>query len=212
MVPGWATDYQIFDTLDLKYNYVVPVDFNPDDFKDTLSEFLETSSIGLVSLFGWSQGGFMAVDFASHNTRKVGGLILAGIRKRYDQSALEGIRRKLERNKRAFLYKFYLDCFSPDDNEGRNWFKRRLLKKYLDRMGLEYLVRGLDYLSGAQINIGSLSGVKKIRIFHGGQDKIAPLDEALEIKSLLPQADFIYMERAGHALFLNPDFKERFDG
>ena len=212
LVPGWATDYQIFDTLDLNYNYVLPVDFNPVDFKDSLLKFLKTSSIERVSLFGWSQGGFLASDFASHNTERIDELILVGIRKRYDQNALKEIRCKLKQNKRVFLYKFYLNCFSADDNKQRSWFKKRLLKKYLDRISLEYLIRGLDYLSSQEIKAEALSGVKNIRIFHGGQDRIAPLKEALEIKSCLRHAEFTVLNKSGHLLFLNPDFRGKFNG
>src|SRR3989338_10238336 len=117
LVPGWATDYRIFYNLDLNYNYLLPVDFSPAGFADSLSEFLDTLSIGRVSLFGWSQGGFLASDFASHNAGKINELVLAGIRKRYDCKALEEIKLKLTKNKKAFLYKFYLDCFSAADKE-----------------------------------------------------------------------------------------------
>ncbi|MEK6732671.1 MAG: alpha/beta fold hydrolase [Candidatus Omnitrophota bacterium] len=212
LVPGWATDYKIFDTLDLKYNYILPIDINFIDFKYSLLKFLEASSVERVSLFGWSQGGFLASDFASHNTEKIDELILAGIRKRYDQNTLEEIRCKLKQNKRAFLYKFYLNCFSQYDNKACGWFKRSLLKKYLDQMNVEYLLCGLDYLSCARIKAEFLSGVKMIRIFHGAQDKIASLDEALEIKSCLSHAQFIVLDRLGHLLFLNPDFRKKFNG
>lgn len=212
LVPGWATDYRIFDTMGLHYDYLLPVDFNPVRFTDSLSEFLDTLSIGRVSLFGWSQGGFLVSDFASRNAGKINELILAGIRKSYDQNALEEIKLKITKNKKAFLYKFYLDCFSSGDNEGRKWFKSQLLKEYLNCMNVGQLIEGLDYLSRARINTEALSGIKKIRIFHGSEDRIAPFEEALEIKSCLPQAEFIRIEGSGHILFLNPVFKKRFNG
>jgi len=212
LVPGWATDYRIFNTLDLNYNYLLPIDLNPFDFKDRLSEFLKASSIDHVSLFGWSQGGFIASGFASDNPGKIDELILSSIRKRYDKKFLEDIGFKVKKNKRAFLYKFYLDCFSPGDNPGLDWFKENLLKQYLDDMSVECLIEGLEYLSNAEMNHGSLSGVRKIRIFHGAEDRIAPLEEALEIKSSLAHAEFICMNGTGHLLFLNTDFKERING
>lgn len=212
LVPGWAMDYRIFNTLDLNYNYLLPINLNPFDFKDRLSEFLKASSIDRVSLFGWSQGGFIASDFALDNPGKIDELILSSIRKRYDKKVLEDIGFKVKKNKRAFLYKFYLDCFSPEDNPGLAWFKGHLLKQYLDNMSVEYLIEGLKYLSNAQMKHESLSGVRKIRIFHGAEDRIAPLEEALEIKSSLAHAEFICMNGSGHLLFLNPDFKERFNG
>src|SRR3989338_11130875 len=98
LAPGWAMDYRIFDSLDLNYNYLLPVDFSPAHFADNLSAFLDASSIGRVSLFGWSQGGFLASDFASANPGKINELILAGIRGRYDREALEEIKLKLAKN------------------------------------------------------------------------------------------------------------------
>lgn len=212
LVPGWATDYKIFDTLDLKYNYILPINIDFIDFKDSLLKFLKKTSVRHVSLFGWSQGGFLAADFASHNTETIDELILAGMRRRYDQDALEEIKRKLKQNKRAFLYKFYLNCFSQYDNKACSWFKRSLLKKYIDQMSVEYLLCGLDYLSCARIKSEFLSGVKTIRIFHGAQDEIAPLEEAKKIKACLPHAQFIVLDRLGHLLFLNPDFRKEFNG
>lgn len=211
LVPGWATDYQIFDTLDLRYNYVLPIDINFIDFKDALLEFLKTSSIERVSFFGWSQGGFLAADFASRNIEMIDELILVGVRKRYDKSALKEIGRKLRENKRVFLHKFYLNCFSRDDNTGRSWFKKRLLEKYLAGISLEDLVRGLDYLSSSEIKAEDLSGVKTIRIFHGREDRIAPLEEALEINASLKHAQLTILNKSGHLLFLSPDFMEKFN-
>ena len=72
--------------------------------------------------------------------------------------------------------------------------------------------RRIRISSNAEMNHGSLSGVRKIRIFHGAEDRIAPLEEALEIKSSLAHAEFICMNGTGHLLFLNPDFKERING
>lgn len=212
LAPGWATDYRIFDSLDLSYNYLLPMDFSPFDFKQSLSKFLDVNSIDRVSLFGWSIGGFLVSEFAAENTEKVDELILLSIRKRYDRKVLEEIMLKIEKNRRAFLYKFYLDCFSGHDNQGICWFKGHLLKKYLDKMSVEYLLEGLDYLSNVRVETKALSGLKKIRIFHGAKDKIAPLEEAREIKGSLPTAEFISLENSGHALFLSDDFKERFNG
>lgn len=212
LIPGWATDYQIFDTLDLKYNYILPINIDFIDFTDSLSKFLKVSSIKHVSIFGWSLGGFLAADFAKHNTETIDELILLGMRRRYDQGALREIKLKLKENRRAFLYKFYLNCFSRDDDTGRNWFKKSLLEKYLNGINPEDLVSGLDYLAYSEIKPEDLLEVKTIRIFHGGEDRIAPLDEALEIKSCLKHAQLTILNKSGHLLFLNPSFREKFNG
>ena len=208
-IPGWATDYRIFEPLALNYNYLFPIKFYPFHFKEELSKFLRKNSLSKVSLLGWSMGGFLVTDFALRNPKRVHELILLSIRKSFNSKALEEIKELLKKNKKAYLYKFYLECFSVDDEEGRLWFKKHLLKDYLHERTLKDLLDGLDYLSGARICAQSLSGFKKIKIFHGEKDAIAPLKESLEIKSGLPQAQFISLPTAGHILFLNSAFRKK---
>lgn len=212
LIPGWATDYRLFDKLELNYNYLLPVEFNPFNFEERLLEFLNKNLIGRVSFFGWSLGGFLAVDFCSKFPGKIDELILLGIRRRYNLKLLQEIELKLQQNRKAYLYRFYQDCFSPADRQGRAWFKKHLLKDYLLSMDLEELLRGLDYLSCACLRPEALSKVRKIRIFHGASDKIAPFQEAQVIQSYLPQAEFVCLENFGHLFFLNPDFKTVFHG
>lgn len=212
LIPGWATDYRIFTTLNLKkYNYLLPVELCPFSFKKDLCELLNEKFLDKILLFGWSMGGFLAADFALSYPYRIDELVLLGIRKKFDSALLKEIEAKLKKNKSAYLYKFYLDCFSKNDKEGLIWFKKHLLKDYIDKMELGNLLKGLDYLSAAQINPESLTKIEKIKIFHGEEDRIAPLDEAREIKSYLPQAKFICIPAAGHISFLNLQFKDKFN-
>ena len=210
LIPGWASDYRIFDTLDLNYNYLLTPKFYPLTFERDLREILEKEAIDKISLFGWSMGGFLASDFAAKNPDKVDELILVSIQKQYSPELLEDVKLKLKQNKKAFLYKLYFNSFSKQDEEGFNWFREHLLMSYVDELKLEDLLCGLDYLSGAQINPASLAGIKRIRIFHGGEDRIAGLDAARQIMLELPHAEFICLPTGGHTLFLNSEFKKRF--
>lgn len=212
LIPGWAMDYRIFEAIDLNYNYLLPVEFNPFDFENSLKDFLDRELIEKISILGFSLGAFLAAGFAAKNSNKLDALILLNIRRRYNLKVLQDIELKLQRNQRAFLYKFYQDCFSSADKEGLTWFKKRLLKHYLDEMKFETLIRGLDYLSCVYLRPESLSRIGKIRIFHGEQDKIAPFKEAKVIKTYLPQAEFISIKHSGHLFFINPDFKTIFNG
>jgi len=76
----------------------------------------------------------------------------------------------------------------------------------------EDLISGLDYLSKAMINAESLSAIKKMRFFHGLEDKIAPVKEAEEIKNYLPDARFYFMQGIGHLPHLALNFREIFYG
>ncbi len=210
LIPGWATDYRIFNALDLNYNYLLPVELYPLNFERDLRELLNREPIDKISLFGWSMGGFLASDFASKNTDRVDELILVSVQKKFSLDLLQDIKLKLKQNKRAFLYKLYFNCFSKEDKEGLSWFKEHLLISYIGELRLENLLCGLDYLSKTQINPESLAGIKRIRIFHGQDDKIVPLDGAHQIKSELSQAEFICLPGTGHVPFFNRKFKEIF--
>ena len=176
-------------------------------------------------------GGFLAAEFALKNPKKTVELILLSIRQKYAAAQLKEIESKLRTGKNAYLYKFYLACFSEHDKEGLAWFKKNIFKSYLKEMELDSLIEGLRYLSEAEINLEPLSVLKKVRIFHGAQDKIVPFPpdllrkskrgdkkicpEAALLKSYLPLskfswAEFICMQETGHIPFLNHNFNKSF--
>ncbi len=211
LIPGWATDFRIFNTLNLDYNYLVPVKFEPSNFNAGLTKILNRESIKRISLFGWSLGAFLAQEFALNNHNMIEELLLVSIRKRYGLKALEEIKSQLFKNKRAFLYKFYLECFSDNDLEALAWFKKNLLEDYCGGMELNYLLAGLDYLSQSQLKTDSLARIKKLRIFHGRKDAIAPFEKAVLLRDDLPLADFVTLE-CGHIPFLAGNFRDKFNG
>jgi len=197
LIPGWATDERIFSQFDLKYNYLISGKVDPLEFSKVLRDYLDANSIAKVSLFGYSMGGFMAKEFALSNPDRVEEVFLISVRKKYPNQQLKEIEGQLKKNKRGFLYKFYLDCFSDSDKEGKDWFKKNLLKDYVKSMGLEDLLRGLDYLGKVEISANELSQIKNLKMFHGRLDKIAPVEEAEELAG--GKLDII--NDAGHILF-----------
>lgn len=210
LIPGWATDFRIFNSLDLSYNYLLTTKLYHFNFNYALLEKLDRENLDKVSIFGFSLGGFLASDFASKFPDRITELILVSIRKTYNSKELKDIQSQLNKNKRAYLYKFYINCFSRADQEGINWFKEHLLKQYINEMDTKELIWGLDYLASHSIQPHSLGKIQKIKIFHSSDDIIAALDESLQIKSELPQVQFIYLENLGHLPFLNLQFKHKF--
>lgn len=204
LVPGWASDWQIFRHLDLEFNYLLPLKFSPFSFEQSLLETLRENSFKKISLFGWSLGGFLAAEFASKYPIYIDRLILVSIRKQYQKQQLKQIRIFLEKNKKAYLYKFYTQCFSKRENYP--WFKQNLLESYCQQLDLDYLLGGLDYLEHAQINPALLNTVKKIQIIHGEDDAVAPIQEVTQLKGNLPQAKFTAIKETGHMPFLKENF------
>ena len=211
LIPGWATDYRIFDTLNLKTNYLMPIKFSPFDFDEDLIAAVKRYKLGKISIIGWSIGGFAASRFLSGYRDHVNDVTLVSVRRKYERKRIEDIRGYLKKNRAAFLYTFYKDCFSRNEKREFAWFRDNLLKDYLDRIGLESLFEGLDYLSESEIKPEALHGAG-IRFVHGREDRIAPIKEVLELKEGLADATLVAIDGSGHMPFLNPAFKEIFSG
>jgi pimeloyl-ACP methyl ester carboxylesterase len=171
-----------------------------------LKDELKRRDVARVSLFGWSQGAFLACDFARKNPQLVERLILVSPRKRYERKELSRVKEFIKKGKDAYLYSFYKACFSKDETEAFGRFRKALLKSYLAGFDEARLLAQLDWLAGAAIEGDSLKGVGRLSIFHGKADSVAPVEEAVDIAKRLPQARLVLFEGAGHLPFLRPDF------
>jgi len=209
LIPGWAADYRIFSTLQLDFNYLIPIKFSPYSFEKGLLSSLKDNGLNKISILGWSMGGFIARDFASKHQAMINNLTLISVREKYEKEDIGKIKAYLKKNKKGYLYRFYRDSFSKTDEEAFSWFKRHLLRSYLGEMELNLLLEGLDYLSEARLVPLKLKRAK-IKFIHGQDDKIAPIEEMLKIKENFPSAEFITIEGAGHVPFLNRGFKRIF--
>ena len=203
LIPGWATDYRIFNLLNLKFNYLLPLDFSPATLEDSILNTLGDNKIEKISLLGWSLGGFVAAEFSAKHPNLVDELILVSIRKKYKKEAIDEIKELLKKSKKGYLYKFYGQCFSR--KVSLSWFKKNLLKTYCQDFDLDYLLTTLDYLEKSQIFTQELSGIKRIKIIHGENDRIAPIDEAREVQKNINGSELIVVKDSGHIPFLEAD-------
>ena len=206
LIPGWAADYRIFDSLDLDFNYLLPLNFSPFTFEKSLVKVLGEKKVGKISLLGWSLGGFLGAEFAAKHTDLIDELILISIRKKYKEKEIAGIKELLKRSKKGYLYKFYTRCFSKQESLSR--FKKNLFRSYCEKLDLECLLETLDYLGRAEIKPEELAGIGRIKIIHGEADKIAPINEAVSIKEDLAQAEFTSIKNSGHIPFLEEDIRK----
>lgn len=212
LIPGWASDYRIFTSLDLGFNYLMPVKFSPFDFKKGLIDSLHENKLSKISIFGWSMGSFLAQELISEYPDKIDSpVFMVSARIRYEKETIKEIAAYLKKNKAGYLYKFYHECFSMNEKEGLSWFKKNLLKSYLDEMDPALLVDGLEYILSANLDPQVLKNLE-IKFIHGEEDRIAPIREALEMRKSLPGSELIPMKGVGHMPFLNPDFKKIFYG
>ncbi|MCX5711099.1 MAG: alpha/beta hydrolase [Candidatus Omnitrophica bacterium] len=210
LIPGWGADFRIFRNLDLDYNYLYALDFSPRNFNQSLVDALWETRIEKISLFGWSMGAFLAKEFALDNLDKIDEIFFISMRPHYDALTLRTAEEKLKSNKKAFLYKAYLEGFGSRDDLARAWFKKNLLRDFCSEFKLDELLAGLDYLGSAFIRPPDLVKLGDFKVFHGSQDSTAPLVEVRELLSQQPKARLTVMEGVGHMPFLHPDFKEAF--
>jgi len=199
LLPGWATDHRIFEKLDIAYNYILPVEFDPDSLPYDLAQYLQNNDFRSVSIYGWSLGGFAGADFAVKYPYMVDELILVGVKERYEEKGIEKVEGLIAANKKAYLYKFYRECFSPQEQEKFKWFKENLMGSYLD-IDSEVLFNGLEYLKKTPIDAKKLSGLN-VTLVYGANDKIIPAGEIMSLKSRMPGAKFVFKEECGHLAF-----------
>jgi len=210
LIPGWAFDWRIFEPLDLDYNYLSPAKTDFYTFKDDLLRVVLEKGIEKISLFGWSMGGFIALDFLTVYPDLVDEIFLVSMRKRLPKEQINLQKNLLRKDKDNYLSQFYRNCF-VGQKEDFGWFKKKLLDSYFKDFSLNYLVEGLDYLSNKELDIRSW-GKYKLKIFHSKKDNIAPFKDITIVKKDLPSLSLIIFEDSGHLPFLHPDFRREFYG
>jgi len=214
LVPGWATDWRIFEKLDIPFNYLLPENILPGDFGEAFGNLPDKMKKSRISVLGWSMGGFIAADLVSRYPLMFDEVILVSMRRRYDKDGINHVRDYLRRNAKAYLYRFYGSLFSETEKEHQRWFKNSLLKEYLGDPDSFHLFDGLNYLVKSRDSIiccpyRNLPG-SRIIFVHGENDRIASLEEARLAAAEAPSARFISIKDAAHFPLLKEEFKDIF--
>lgn len=207
LIRGWGFDHQIFSELNLDYNYFLYTG-ELKNFDAALPALLSAKKLSTISLLGWSHGAFVAANFAGQNPELVDETILISLRQKYSPAEIESTRKNLKQNQRAFLIKFYKECFAPEEKSAFKWFKQKLMPNYLSA-DKNKLLQSLAQLEKETANPNVLNKIKKLILVHGKSDRIAPVAEAVDVAKNLPRATVIVFENTGHLPFLAKDFKER---
>ena len=211
LIPGWAMDHRIFDSLELDFNYLIPAKFVFKSFADDILSQLNKVNLKKISILGSSMGGFLAANFAAKYPDRVKDITLIGMRQHYDKDGIDKVKGLLSAGKEAYLYSFYRNCFSATEKKSYVLFKTMIMRDYMEGLDTEDLLAELDYLAEAELCTDKLKEVQ-IRFMHGECDKIAPLEGILKLKEMLPAAGFTVLSGAGHMPFLANNFTELFYG
>lgn len=207
LLPGWGFDASIFAGLDLPYDYVRPQGLPSPDLPEGLHAFLGRRKIRNITLFGWSMGAYLALDFYARYPSLVDALLLVSLRRAFPEEEVEAEAQALIQNQTAALKRFYRRCFLGQAADYTR-FVAELEEAYLAQWDLVELLSGLNYLKGKIVDLTGWSGCP-VRIFHGGKDVICTLDQ---IAPLPGDVALEVLPWLGHLPFLASDFGQGLRG
>jgi len=205
LIPGWGFDARIFEPLDLDFDYLLPQINDPERFSADLMSALIENRIKKVSLFGWSMGGFLAINFLEEYGREfVQEIFLVSMKKSYPKKEIDSQIALLIKDRRLYLSRFYRNCFMGQ-KQIFSWFKESLFSSYVEMFDPEFLLNGLYYLMQQKLKTAALKE-SPVKIIHGKKDRIAPYSEIVEIAEDISFPGIVTFEKSGHLPFLEPDF------
>jgi pimeloyl-ACP methyl ester carboxylesterase len=189
--------------FELEYNIHVPLlpiyeDRKGDGLESMvkfLEEYIEHAKLENVIMIGNSLGGHVAIIYAHRHPEKVNKLILTGSSGLYENTSVGSYvkRGNLSYIRERVAYTFYNPAVATDalvaevfqiTTNNKKCFAILKMAKSAQR---NYVA---DILP--QIQIKSL-------LVWGENDKITPVEVAMEFKRLMPQADLYLLEECGHA-------------
>ena len=206
LLPGWGFDARIFEPLDLDFNYLLPQRIDTERFNAALISWFKREGIQDVSLFGWSMGGYLALDFLKKYGEMVKEVFLISMRTRFPKEQIDSQRALLTEDRVLYLGQFYRNCFMGQKRAFK-WFEEELLSSYIKIFDLQSLLRGLDYLARQALRPSVLNKYP-VRLVHGKKDRIAPIAEISEAMAGA-SSPLLVFDKSGHLPFLEPDFKKR---
>ncbi|RPI50423.1 MAG: alpha/beta hydrolase, partial [Deltaproteobacteria bacterium] len=84
LIPGWGFCSDIFSSLNLSYNYILPKGPVCRDISIEIHDFLLSKDIASVSILGWSLGAYVALDFQAGYPDMIEAVYVISLRKAFD--------------------------------------------------------------------------------------------------------------------------------
>ena len=205
LIPGWGFCSDIFSSLNLSYNYILPKRPVYRDISTELHDFLFSRNIAKVSILGWSMGACVALDFHAGYSDMIETLYVVSLKRAFDHEELTAQLKALEADRVVALKQFYRRCFLGQSADYQ-WFSSALEESSIRQWDMPELRKGLMYLKGKTADLSKCAGTQ-LRIFHGEKDVIAPLDKVPEPP---PGVAIDVIPGTGHLPFLSSEFERRF--
>jgi pimeloyl-ACP methyl ester carboxylesterase len=205
LIPGWGFCSDIFSSLNLSYNYILPKGPVYYDISTELHDFLLSRNIVKVSLLGWSLGAWVALDFQAGYPDMIEAIYVISLPGAFDREEILLQLKVLEADRFASMKQFYRRCFLGQSADYQ-WFSSSLEESSIRQWDMPELRKGLMYLKGKTADLSGYAGTQ-MRIFHGERDVIAPIDKIPEPP---PGVAIDVIPGAGHLPFLSSEFERRF--
>ncbi|MEA1996323.1 MAG: alpha/beta hydrolase [Gemmatimonadota bacterium] len=227
---GWAADRHIFDrviehldcgvreravALDLPGFGKEPALGESETYSGRILERLHSVKSGKegVGLVGWSMGGMVTLEAAAALGEKTSAVVLISscacfYRKTdnpdaWDTRVLRAMSRRLREAPEKVIESFSRGMFSPSAAPG---LQERFLRLYQPAtryrsQGIEGLLKGLDYLSGADLR-PMIERIKApVLLIHAEDDPVIDFRLAGALASSLRNVHLVKLENGGHIPF-----------
>jgi pimeloyl-ACP methyl ester carboxylesterase len=131
LIPGWGFCSDIFSSLNLSYNYILPKGPVYRDISTELHDFLFSRNIAKVSIFGWSLGAYVALDFHAGYSDMIKTVYVISLRRAFDHEEILSQLKALEADRVVALKQFYRRCFLGQSADYQ-WFSSASWRKRCD--------------------------------------------------------------------------------
>jgi pimeloyl-ACP methyl ester carboxylesterase len=205
LIPGWGFCSDIFSSLNLSYNYILPKGPVYSDISIEIHDFLLSKDIASVSILGWSLGAYVALDFQAGYPDMIEAVYVISLRKTFKKEEILSQLKALESDRVVAMRQFYRRCFLGQSADYK-WFSIALEESSIGQWDMPGLRKGLRYLKGKTEDFTKCTGTH-LRVFHGEKDVIAPIDEVPEPP---PGVAVDVIPCTGHLPFLSSEFERRF--
>jgi pimeloyl-ACP methyl ester carboxylesterase len=183
--------YDVF-SFDLSGHGGLPINerFSIDLFTKDLQHFIVVNELEGADVFGYSMGGYVALNHARLHPGKLGRIITLGTKFHWNPAEAEKEIRRLN----ADLIEQKLPKFAnalEERHAPEDWKKH-----------LEFTAQLMhDMGNGSALDINEFSSIKNpVLVTIGGKDKMVTIEESKAVADILPNGDFLIFEDFEHPI------------
>jgi 3-oxoadipate enol-lactonase len=213
LIHGFPLDHTSWDEaaslLDKEFDVITPdlrgfgqsstveTPYTVSDMADDLAGLLEHLGIDKVALAGHSMGGYVALAFAKKYPQKVSGLGLVSSQAAADSPEGKDRRYHTATDVAEKGVGVIAEAMTPKLSADAR--VQAIVRDVIGKQSKSGVIGALKAMAEREDLISHLSSVTfPVVLIHGNADVLIPIERAKEIKAVLPSAQFVELEGAGH--------------